>query len=174
MLENRIYVYKFVDLKLVDAIDTNINSRGLVALNPDTPNEVLATPDKQEGFVKLTLYRKSKSHVVKAHEHAIAALALNPDGRLLATASIQGTLIRLTNTETGSALQELRRGSDTADIFNIAFDMKTTWISVTSDKATIHVFAVTKDITDQLSSVEMGDDGSSAVEEIKSNAQPTN
>lgn len=169
VLENRIYVYKFVDLKLVDAIDTNINSRGLVALNPDTTNEVLATPDKQEGFVKLTLYRKSKSHVVKAHEHAIAALALNPDGRLLATASIQGTLIRLTNTETGSALQELRRGSDTADIFNIAFDMKTTWISVTSDKATIHVFAVTKDITDQLSSVEMGEDGQ-PVEEIKSNA----
>jgi hypothetical protein len=53
----------------VDAIDTCINTKGLVALNPDTPNEVLATPDKEIGHVKLILYRKGKSHVVKAHDN---------------------------------------------------------------------------------------------------------
>lgn len=69
VLENRIYVYKFVDLKLVDAIDTCINTRGLVALNAETANEVLATPDKEIGHVRLTLYRKNKNHVIKAHEN---------------------------------------------------------------------------------------------------------
>lgn len=62
-------MYKFVDLKLVDAIDTCVNVRGLVALNPETQNEVLATPDKEIGHVRLTLYRKNKNHVIKAHEN---------------------------------------------------------------------------------------------------------
>jgi WD40 repeat protein len=157
VLENRIYVYKFVDLKLIDAIDTCINTRGLVALNPETPNEVLATPDKEVGHVRLTLYRKNKNHVIKAHENTIAAMALNLDGRLLATASEKGTLIRLTNTETGNALAEFRRGSDKADIYSLTFDVRTTWLAISSDKPTIHVFAVTKDITDQLGKADFGE-----------------
>ena len=152
-------------MKLIDAIDTCINTRGLVALNPETPNEVLATPDKEVGHVRLTLYRKNKNHVIKAHENTIAAMALNLDGRLLATASEKGTLIRLTNTETGNALAEFRRGSDKADIYSLTFDVRTTWLSISSDKPTIHVFAVTKDITDQLGKADFGEGG--ADEEAK-------
>jgi len=165
VLENRIYVYKFVDLKLVDAIDTCINTRGLVALNPETANEVLATPDKEVGHVRLTLYRKNKNHVIKAHENHISALALNPDGRLLATASEKGTLIRLLNTENGNPLAEFRRGSDKADIFGLTFDIKSVWLAVASDKSTIHVFAVTKDIHEQLGNADF--DGVGGAEEVK-------
>lgn len=45
VLENRTYIYNFDDLKLIDAIETCLNPKGLVALNPDPENAVLATPD---------------------------------------------------------------------------------------------------------------------------------
>lgn len=35
VLENRIYVYNFADLRLIDAIDTCFNPKGICALSPD-------------------------------------------------------------------------------------------------------------------------------------------
>jgi hypothetical protein len=46
VLENRTYIYNFDDLRLIDAIETCPNPKGLVALNPDPDNSVLATPDQ--------------------------------------------------------------------------------------------------------------------------------
>ncbi len=63
VLENRIYVYNFADLRLIDAIDTCFNPKGIVALSPDPSISVLATPDKQKGFVKITIYEKNHSFV---------------------------------------------------------------------------------------------------------------
>jgi hypothetical protein len=45
VLETRTYIYNFDDLRLIDAIETCQNTKGLVALNPDPENAVLATPD---------------------------------------------------------------------------------------------------------------------------------
>ena len=45
VLELRTYIYNFEELRLIDAIDTCPNAKGLVALNPDPENTVLATPD---------------------------------------------------------------------------------------------------------------------------------
>lgn len=165
VLENKIYVYKFADLKLVESIDTCSNVSGLVALNTDGNNEVLATPDKESGHVRIALYHKNKNHIIKAHENTITCLALNPDGRILATSSQKGTLIRLFNTASGNTLTELRRGSGSANIFAIAFDRKTNWVAVTSDRSTIHVFAISKEIIEQL--YNSGTDALGYKEEVK-------
>ena len=101
VLEKMVFVYELFELKLLDQIETCANPRGLIALNPETNNAVLAIPDKEVGHVKLMLYRHEKQHVLRAHENAIAAMSLNTDGRLLATASEKGEVIRLTNTESG-------------------------------------------------------------------------
>ncbi|KAF4701567.1 WD repeat domain phosphoinositide-interacting protein 3, partial [Perkinsus olseni] len=53
-----------------------------------------------------------------------------------------GTLIRIHDTETGHLLQELRRGVDRADICSIVFHPTGRWVVVSSDKGTVHVFAV--------------------------------
>jgi WD repeat-containing protein 45 len=71
-------------------------------------------------------------------------MTLNFTGTLLATASDKGTLIRIFSTEDGSPLQEVRRGSDKAEIYSIAFDKNSHWIACSSDKGTIHIFHVTK------------------------------
>jgi WD40 repeat protein len=69
-------------------------------------------------------------------------MALNFTGNLLATASDKGTLIRIFSTEDGAPLQEVRRGSDKAEIYSITFDKHSNWIACSSDKGTIHIFKV--------------------------------
>ena len=41
-------------------------------------------------------------------------------------------------------MQELRRGSDRADIWSLAFDHTSSWLATTSDKGTCHIFVVSK------------------------------
>tara|TARA_B110001450_G_C17229394_1_gene322846 strand:- start:6 stop:254 length:249 start_codon:yes stop_codon:yes gene_type:complete len=67
VLENRTYIYNFDDLRLIDAIETCVNPKGLVALNPDPDNAVLATPDQNKGFVRVNVYDKNKSIKIPAH-----------------------------------------------------------------------------------------------------------
>ena len=82
--------------------------------------------------------------MIEAHSSSLSQIALNFSGSILATASDKGTLIRLFNTEDGTPIQELRRGTDKAEIYSISFDKNSTWIACSSDKGTIHIFAVTK------------------------------
>ena len=87
-----------------------------------------------------------KTIQITAHQTNISSLAINHDGNLLATGSDKGTLVRLWDIETGSLLQELRRGSDPAEITCIAFDPLSKWVACTSDKGTIHIFAIKNEV----------------------------
>jgi WD40 repeat protein len=142
VLEYKIYVYNFADLKLVDHIETAANGKGLCALCPYSSNTVLVCPGLQRGHVRVELYDKKKTTLIPAHETALSCFALNFDGTLLATASEKGTLIRIFNTATGERLQELRRGADRAEIYSIAFHHSSQWLAVSSDKGTVHVFSL--------------------------------
>jgi WD40 repeat protein len=122
VLEYKIYVYNFSDLKLVDHIETTPNPRGLCALCPYSSNTVLVCPGLQRGHVRVELYDRKKTTLITAHETALACFALNFDGTVLATASEKGTLIRMFDTATGDALQEVRRGADKAEIYSLCFN----------------------------------------------------
>ena len=140
------------DMSLIEAVSTCPNAKGIVAFNcgDSTTNEVLATPAAELGHLRLAIYRKNKTHIIKAHENALAAISLTPDGRLIATASEKGTLIRLINTESGNPLTELRRGSSSAVITSITFDLQLKFVAVTSTTSTVHVFVIDKEIHAQL------------------------
>ena len=144
VLENRTYIYNFDELRLIDAIETCPN-KGLVALNPDSENTVLATPDLQKGYVRVNVYEKNKSFKIPAHNGTLSALCLNYSGTLLATASEKGTIIRIFSTETGQPLQEVRRGTDKVEIYSICFDVKCRRLACCSDHGTIHIFNVSLD-----------------------------
>jgi uncharacterized transporter YbjL len=49
VLNTKIYVYRFSDLKLLDHITTLPNPRALVSLCPDAANNVLAVPGLAKG-----------------------------------------------------------------------------------------------------------------------------
>jgi len=145
VLEYKIYVYNFADLKLLDHIETTSNPKGLCALCPYSSNTVLACPGLQRGHVRVELYDSKKTTLIPAHETSLACLALNSDGTLLATASEKGTLIRIFDTSTGKSLQELRRGADRAEIYSIAFSHNAPWLACSSDKGTVHIFSIAAD-----------------------------
>ncbi|OMJ87292.1 hypothetical protein SteCoe_10976 [Stentor coeruleus] len=142
ILENKIFVYNLQDLKIRDHIATCTNPRGLCCLSTDTERIVIACPSNQKGHALVKIYNDDKTQVINAHETSLACIALNNDGRLLATASDKGTLIRVFNTDTGEKVQEFRRGIDRAEIYCLVFNPNSEWIACSSDKGTVHVYSL--------------------------------
>lgn len=151
ILEDRIYVYEFSNLKIRDAIETYKNPEGICCLSSKKETNVLVCPDKNVGAIRVTFYDNSST--IQAHEGAIAALALTQDGQMVASASEKGTLVRIFNASSGLKLQELRRGADPAKIYSIAFSSND-MMAVSSDKGTVHIFAIDFDEEDKKKSEE--------------------
>lgn len=159
--------------------DTCENSRGLIALATAPQSTLLCMPGRQTGHVRLVhlpecpspkpsappLSQRHKSTVpalplshhtatlIKAHESPLSALCVSLSGRLLATASSRGTLVRVWDAATGKPVKEFRRGSDKADIFGIAFRPDEKELCVWSDKGTIHLFSLLRSSTANRQSV---------------------
>jgi len=99
-----------------------------------------------EGRIKLVNYSKAKRDqdlvTFKAHDSGIGALKLSPDGSLVATASVKGTLIRIFETHTGKQVNEVRRGAEKAKICDIIIDPENQYLSCSSDTGTVHIFSI--------------------------------
>jgi WD40 repeat protein len=80
--------------------------------------------------------------IIAAHKTAVTTLTVPASGRLLATTSAQGTLVRVWDTHSGKLVRELRRGMDTVEIYGVAFRPDEQELCVWSDKGTVHVFAI--------------------------------
>jgi hypothetical protein len=81
----------------------------------------------------------------EAHEHSLAHVQLSRDGKMLATSSTMGTVIRvfdLEKTRTKVQLYEFRRGAGKAIIRSMSFSDDNKWLVVVSSKLTIHVFCL--------------------------------
>ncbi|KAE8693745.1 Autophagy-related protein 18a [Hibiscus syriacus] len=142
VLEQKIFVYNFSDLKLLHQIETIANPKGLCAVSQGSGSLVLVCPGLQKGQVRVEHYASKRTKFIMAHDSRIACFALSQDGHLLATASTKGTLVRIYNTVDGSLLQEVRRGADRAEIYSLAFSLNAQWLAVSSDKGTVHVFSL--------------------------------
>lgn len=110
---------------------------------------------------------------INAHENALACLAFNEQATKIATASIQGTLIRVWDVATKNQLIELRRGSDAATIywlvvlnefcsltikvffFSLNFNRNSEFLCCSSDKGTIHIFAVQEPTRNKSSKIKL-------------------
>ncbi|CAL9130838.1 unnamed protein product [Musa acuminata var. zebrina] len=140
VLDHKIFVYNFADLKLVHQIETVPNPKGLCAVSQQQGSLVLVCPGGQKGQVRVEHYGARRTKFIMAHDSRIACFALSQDGRLIATASTKGTLVRIFSTVDGTLLQEVRRGADRAEIYSLAFSADMQWLAVSSDKGTVHVF----------------------------------
>lgn len=140
--DNKIYVFNLLNFQNIDTIDTSENTKGLIAVSIEPKTTIIAFPDNKQGNVRVKFFEKEFSQIICAHESTIAALALNYDGTLLATASDKGTLIRIFNSQTGDMLQEVRRGSEKAIIYCITFNQASQLLATSSDRGTIHIFSL--------------------------------
>lgn len=53
VLESKIFVYNFSDLKLLEHIETCPNPLGLCSMNTEGDDTILACPDKDVGYVQV-------------------------------------------------------------------------------------------------------------------------
>ena len=87
---------------------------------------------------------KSIDLVIPAHDTEVGAIAVNPDGTLIASASERGHIIKIYSTDAGEVVQELKRGNSKAEIDNILFHPHQYILACTSSKQSIHIFEITK------------------------------
>lgn len=115
----------------------------LVHLPPCPPPQPIGPPSSAPPSRPPPNPAKPPPTIIIAHESALNTLSVPPSGRMLATTSSRGTLIRIWDTTTGKLIRELRRGSDKAEIYGVAFRPDEREVCVWSDKGTVHVFALT-------------------------------
>ncbi|EJS43583.1 hsv2p [Saccharomyces arboricola H-6] len=80
--------------------------------------------------------------IIKAHKNQIKLVRLNHQGTMVATCSVQGTLIRIFSTHNGSLIKEFRRGMEKADIYEMSFSPNGSKLAALSNKQTLHIFQI--------------------------------
>ena len=79
--------------------------------------------------------------MIPAHDSPLAAIAFNPTGTRLATASERGTVIRIFSVQDGTRLMEFRRGvKRCAHVYSLAFSQESDLLALSSNTETIHIF----------------------------------
>jgi len=158
-LDNSIFVYNFKDLSYLLQFSTTMNPSGLVMMNLGLPILEMFPSDSQGSLHLRTekLDEKGGSvvsdKIIMAHNGALACFATTFDGRLVATASEKGTLIRVWNTEDGAMIKELRRGAENARIFSMCFSEDGSMLAVTSSRGTCHIFGVRDELENKRASL---------------------
>lgn len=141
--KNKVYVFNLNNFQNVDNSDTPDNSKGIFTISSNQEESIIAFPNVKKGYVTVKKYSSEpKDCTFWAHSSGIGCLSLNRDGSLICTCSENGTLVRIFNAETGDVGYEFRRGKDKAEIYSLSFDYDSDFIACTSDRGTVHIFAL--------------------------------
>ncbi|KAK4688540.1 autophagy-related protein 18, partial [Tremellales sp. Uapishka_1] len=160
VLETEIYIYDISTMKLLHTIETGPNPNAVCALSSSSDHSYLAYPSPSPSTTPLSTssvppappapttgdvllfdtLNLSALNVIQAHKSPISCLALNSTGTMLATASDKGTVVRVFSVPDAKKLWQFRRGSASARIFSINFNLMSTLLAVSSDTSTIHIY----------------------------------
>eukprot|EP00049_Salpingoeca_infusionum_P019065 m.360013 g.360013 ORF g.360013 m.360013 type:complete len:761 (+) comp18854_c0_seq1:100-2382(+) len=145
--ETQLMVYAFTaQPRRLYQVDTCSNPRGVCALSSAEKPALVAFPGSQPGHLHLldiaTGNMTTPPTTIAAHEAPLAAITISNNGRLVATASERGTLVRVFDCNSGRKVREFRRGTEPAYINSIAFNSDNTFCAVSSNHGTVHVFSL--------------------------------
>ena len=143
-------------MKIIKEIATKTNPEGIGSISSDIDKYILAWPTFNPGEAEIKDFQDLKINTqsikIKAHNNEIVYLQLNKDGTKLATASINGTMIRIFNVINKQLLQEFKRGNGYAKIYSINFSFNDNTLSITSDHGKAYIFLINKDKKAQINS----------------------
>jgi len=139
--EYAIYVYTLGKLRVIQHLTTAANSRGLCVLASASEPWILSCPGQSLGTIRVQVGQDDRSsHVFQAHETALAALAMNASGSLIASASERGTVLKVFQRSDGQLLYRLRRSARPAEISCLVFRDDDRFLAVASSSTTVHIF----------------------------------
>ncbi|KAI8644216.1 WD40-repeat-containing domain protein [Parasitella parasitica] len=160
VLEKQIFVYDISNMKLLHTLDTISNPQAICALSPSSDNCYLAyQPLRASDYYTTSSYSNSSptyngigdieiydantmklENIVQAHKSTISCISMNLEGTLMATASEKGTVIRVFTIPRADKVYQFRRGSYSARIYSMSFNLVSTLLCVSSDTETVHIF----------------------------------
>lgn len=137
---------------LCGPIHTFENPTGACALGCGG-RSVFLCPGPRLGSVTVIDYATLAERVVQCHSHPVAHIVLNTAGAhpdadagaadtMFATASTNGTIVRVFEVGTLSRIKEFRRGADSCTVHGLAFSDDYRAIACTSSKQTLHVWSL--------------------------------
>ncbi|KAJ1551260.1 autophagy protein, partial [Cladochytrium tenue] len=149
VLEEHVYIYDIGNMKLLHTIDTSPNPNALCVLSPSSENCYIAYPPNTAGasgdLLIFDAVNLQAMNIIPAHKSPLSCVSFNFDGTMIATSSDKGTVIRVFSVPTGAKLFQFRRGTYSARIYSLAFDISSTLLAVSSDSDTVHVFRLQSD-----------------------------
>ncbi|KAI8868557.1 WD40 repeat-like protein [Ramicandelaber brevisporus] len=167
VLEEQLYIYDIAKMELKTMIDTAFNPLGVCAMSSVGDQLYIAFPgstsslDNADGSMKQSPINAAALSaagcgngtvvifdaiacapvtIIPAHKAPITALAISPDGTLLATASEKGTVVRVFDVPSGERRYTFRRGSYPVRIQSMCFSRDDSLLAVSSDSGTVHIF----------------------------------
>ncbi|ORX49255.1 hypothetical protein BCR36DRAFT_450631 [Piromyces finnis] len=143
VLEEFIYVYDIGNMHLLETIDTCPNPNALCSLSPSPDMCYLAYPAGTTISGDLVVYdaiQMQKVCIISAHKSALSCIQFNYSGKMIATASDKGTVIRVFSSQVGDLLYQFRRGTYPVHIYSLSFNLLDTLLCVSSDSETVHIF----------------------------------
>lgn len=144
VLEKKSFIYDFSDLGLIAQFDTYSNPSGLCAMSSSPDSLVIAFLGENIGEIQLNNYKRNTFRTINAHTSQITRIAMDSEGKHLATASVQGTIIRVFDIESDVPflLKEFRRGSKQAEVQSLSFSKDGGVLCCSSSTGTIHVYYI--------------------------------
>ena len=94
---DKIYVFSLSSFESIDIIETGENTHGVIGINYNMENTIIAYPDKKKGKIKIKNYEKTTNILVDAHEKLIGNIVLTTicfeqNNNFIAASSSRGTV----------------------------------------------------------------------------------
>lgn len=147
VLQEKTYIYDINSLAILDTIDTVPNVKGLCAFSPSLDGCFVALPaSTTRGSVLLYNVMELHSHCeIDAHRSPVVAMVLSSKGMYIATASEQGTIIRVHLVSDATKSYSFRRGTYPSNIFSLSFAPSVELPDIlvaTSSSGSVHAFSL--------------------------------
>ncbi|XP_052180795.1 autophagy-related protein 18b isoform X3 [Diospyros lotus] len=147
VLQEKTFIYDVNNLNILDTIDTVPNLKGLSAFSPCLDGCFLALPaSTTKGSMLVYNVMELQSHCeIDAHQSPLAAMVLSSNGVYIATASEQGTIIRVHLVSEATKSYSFRRGTYPSTIYSLSFGPSKELPNIlvaTSSSGSIHAFSL--------------------------------
>jgi len=129
--------------------ETCKNPLGLLKINDghkESERLVIATLGNKIGSLIIWLPEEEKETLIQAFDSEISSIGLSRDGSTIGVSSDVGTVIKVYNVNKNELLFELRRGTTSTTIYDIAFNYDSKILACCSGNGTAHIFELCNDV----------------------------